>query len=1041
MVRGSRRGIEIFHFWKEKMIEQAVIWEENMSVKNKWKSIFFKKAFFFMIIFSVSAGIRVQASEIETKKILFETETGNRKKVQSIEMEGARAQYTIVNQEEISAPGNAYSGKAVPKPDSRTALENVGIEDSEKDAVQNTEITLYVLDEDYRPYLSIPDGYLQSYSLSGQTYGNINGRSITISNGSIIPAVEIWYYHQDPDSGYWVGQTNPSGQEGEIIKRRYIYEDSDVIIGGKKVTFHVCDYAQVYSKQVMDQYLDENVHSGMTDYEKAEKCCKFVAGYDYGTESTSYTGLIVMGSGDCWASTNTLLYMFEKLGIDAQSRSASHDPGAASGHYNVLAILDGYYYIVDAGYTGKAPRPYSMRKLSSSDESCIYQVISEAEKTIRITDYRDFGEKIINIPAEINGYTVTEIADKAFYSTEKVEKIVIPNTVKSIGNSAFAYCEKLKAIEIPDSVVSLGLSVFYNDRSLTSIYIPASVEKLTGGMFQSCDSLKEIVVDQKNAYYCSRDNVLFDKNMKTLIAYPPGKSDEEYHVPEGVDTIGEWAFVSCGCLLTEDSSGTLIVTNNGFRKLILPESLRKIGEKAFYSIHVEEVQVQSGVAVIPSYSFQSADVDRITLPDSVTEIESYAFYRAGLKEIKLSEKLETIGEAAFAGNLKMKTTLPSSVQYIGYGAFWLDYGWSSMGAETDKTDGFNNYHNGYVVCKNGVNSGVDEKAFCGGVSLGVIANSQMEFYAAKNGVYYVYVDSDFRCMLKREWFDLKGTVLSADANPKINYKGTQQGMTAAPYNIRRGEDYTLYYNEEKNVARVAAHVTGIGYLKGEVTEYWELSISGDIGETNNALGAPVLESVTVVNGKTTITWKCVKDAEFYRIYYREEGRFGSYDGYFSRINALSKEKMSYVITDRSMVGYEVWVTACKGDMEGAPSAIVKAQIGSDSNVKPDTTNNNTDYKKKKTQIKAKKFQKVCKRSVLKKKNKTYKIQCSTNSKGKATFSKISGNRKITCSKSGKITVKKGIKKGRYVVKVRVKVAATSKYKAAKKDLKLVIRVV
>lgn len=772
----------------------------DMSIKNKWKKTFFKKLFFLVIVFSVSAGIRVQAAEDETRKVILETETDNMVEVRSVDIEGFGSQYTILNEEDVRI--------------TKDEIEKPVLEEkySEKGAAQNTEITLYVLEQDYQQYISIPDGYLQSYSLSGHTYGAVNGSSVTILGGKIVPAIEIRYYHKIPDSIYWVSQTSPSGQEGEIVKERYIYEDSSIVIDGKTVIFHVCDYAQIYSEQIMNQYLNENTNSSMTDYEKAEICCQFAAGYDYGTESSSYTGMIVTGSGDCWASTDTLLYMLDKLEIKAQSRWDGNT------HYNVLAILDGYYYVLDAGYFGKAPRIYSMKRFSSSNMPYVYSVISEEEKTICITDYYEYDETVIQIPSVIDGYTVTKIGDKAFYNTQMAERIVIPDTVKIIGDSAFGRCQQLKMIDLPDSVVSLGKAVFYNDSSLSSICIPASVEKLTGGMFQSCDSLKKIIVDEENKYYCSQDGVLFDKSMTILIAYPPGKSDAEYNVPEGVTAIGGWAFVSCGQYVTESSS----VINNGFRKLVLPKSLRTIEESAFLDIYIEEMQIQEGITAISSYTFKYSRIDKVTLPDSVTVIEPYAFYRASLKEIVLSNALETIGKAAFAGNLRMKAVLPESVREIGYGAFWLNYGWSSMDAtENENEYEFDNTYNGYIVCNRNCNPKMEERAFYGPVSIGAVPGSFMQSYAAENGIYYVDVDSNLKCTLKQEWLSFAYPYSMTNILNTV-FDGMQKGMTAAPYLLIQGEDYTLNYDPENFIA----YVKGIGYMTGNVT----MSRFGDIGD-------------------------------------------------------------------------------------------------------------------------------------------------------------------------------------------------------------------
>lgn len=75
-------------------------------------------------------------------------------------------------------------------------------------------------------------------------------------------------------------------------------------------------------------------------------------------------------------------------------------------------------------------------------------------------------------------------------------------------------------------------------------------------------------------------------------------------------------------------------------------------------------------------------------------------------------------------------------------------------------------------------------------------------------------------------------------------------------------------------------------------------------------------------------------------------------------------------------------------------------------------------------------------SKLKKKNQTLAvkkvIKVTKKGKGKLTYKKVSGSKKITINKkTGKVTVKKGLKKGKYKVKVKVKAAGNKNYKASK----------
>ena len=62
------------------------------------------------------------------------------------------------------------------------------------------------------------------------------------------------------------------------------------------------------------------------------------------------------------------------------------------------------------------------------------------------------------------------------------------------------------------------------------------------------------------------------------------------------------------------------------------------------------------------------------------------------------------------------------------------------------------------------------------------------------------------------------------------------------------------------------------------------------------------------------------------------------------------------------------------------------------------------------------------------------------SKGKVTYKKLKGKQKITISKSGKITVKKGLKKGTYKLKVKVTAAGNKNYKKKSKTVTVTIKV-
>lgn len=80
---------------------------------------------------------------------------------------------------------------------------------------------------------------------------------------------------------------------------------------------------------------------------------------------------------------------------------------------------------------------------------------------------------------------------------------------------------------------------------IESITIPKSVESILGEVFTGCSNLKTFYVVAENTAYCAVDGVLFDKDKKTLVAYPANKASTNYTIPESVTYIFDDAFQSC----------------------------------------------------------------------------------------------------------------------------------------------------------------------------------------------------------------------------------------------------------------------------------------------------------------------------------------------------------------------------------------------------------------------------------------------------------------------------------------------------------------
>ena len=105
---------------------------------------------------------------------------------------------------------------------------------------------------------------------------------------------------------------------------------------------------------------------------------------------------------------------------------------------------------------------------SANPEKFNFEYKIENEQVI-ITAYTGNVSDLI-IPASIDGYPVTAIADNAFENSSLVS-VSMPETLKSIGWFAFSGSARLERIIIPKNVAEIGYNAFYNTHSPV-IYAP-----------------------------------------------------------------------------------------------------------------------------------------------------------------------------------------------------------------------------------------------------------------------------------------------------------------------------------------------------------------------------------------------------------------------------------------------------------------------------------------------------------------------------------------------------------------------------------------
>ncbi|MCF0135503.1 MAG: leucine-rich repeat domain-containing protein, partial [Lachnospiraceae bacterium] len=227
---------------------------------------------------------------------------------------------------------------------------------------------------------------------------------------------------------------------------------------------------------------------------------------------------------------------------------------------------------------------------------------------------------------------LTFISDSAFCGLN-ITEITIPNTVTRIGFSAFEGCENLSGVlVIPESVTQIGDYAFANT-GISGVSMPEPEPQLGVGVFLGCWNLqgssepKSGTCGNKLTWELQDNGTLVISGMGDMHSYEPGfdeiemkmittapwgahwKSIERVILPEGLTTIGGWAF--CGLNITE---------------IIIPDTVIHIGNGAFCSTQLNGIlEIPESVTYIADDAFAETGINKVYMPENWPEIGFWTF--------------------------------------------------------------------------------------------------------------------------------------------------------------------------------------------------------------------------------------------------------------------------------------------------------------------------------------------------------------------------------------------------------------------------------
>lgn len=303
---------------------------------------------------------------------------------------------------------------------------------------------------------------------------------------------------------------------------------------------------------------------------------------------------------------------------------------------------------------------YNQNQISNDEKEWDYKVNDDGKTCILYGK----GSKIETTSYEnlvidtIDGYTVTEIGDNAFYNDEKIKSVTLSKNVKCVGKNAFGKCKNLEKLTLLSKNTQLGGGAF---DYVKDIYYVGSVNDRK----EYYDNRFAIGNSDAIWHYQSDDPVYFQykykvnndgKTCKITQADPLIYGKVE--VPEKIDNytvteIGEEAFDKC-CSITQ---------------VVLPDSIKKIENDAFCACYgLEKITFSKNLKVIGESAFWGcSSLRNITIPDSVVEIGESAFARCeSVEKIILPSGLKKLNSGAFDCGFNVKEiVLPNALEEMG----------------------------------------------------------------------------------------------------------------------------------------------------------------------------------------------------------------------------------------------------------------------------------------------------------------------------------------------------------------------------------------
>lgn len=279
------------------------------------------------------------------------------------------------------------------------------------------------------------------------------------------------------------------------------------------------------------------------------------------------------------------------------------------------------------------------------------EVVSETETT---AEY-DFSGSSSTVEKDGVSYDIFKgYAAVKLVNDDTVEEFTVPETINDV------------------PVVGIEWGAFRNCKNIKKLTLTKNVSVMD--WYDAAEqTMEEIAVTEDNESFTVVDGVLYSKDMKTVVAFPPSSNATEVKIADEAEKIAQFAFVAC----------------HNLKKIEVSNNVREIGMGAFIGCtSLESVNIPDGVKAINTNSFTGTKaLKNVKIPGSVDYIYNDAFKDSGAIEnedgihyvdkwavgsdndIERADiRMGTVGtiEGLFVSKNKLRVvTVPDSVIHLG----------------------------------------------------------------------------------------------------------------------------------------------------------------------------------------------------------------------------------------------------------------------------------------------------------------------------------------------------------------------------------------